>query len=1023
MRGCSILVAAGLAVLLVSAGASADERWFRERVAPVLEAHCVRCHGGPTPKGGLDLTTREGVLAGGESGPAVVPGRVDESLLPGFLSGDEPLMPKGDEPLSREQIAALERWIGDGAAWPEAVVLRDRSRWWSLVPLERPPVPETAEGDSDAAAPVDAGWPRTPVDAFVRAKQRDQGLSPSPAADRRTLIRRLTFDLHGLPPSPDEIDEFLADASPDAWHKLADRLLASPRYGERWGRHWLDVAHYGDTHGYDKDKRRANAWPYRDYVIRAFNEDKPYGQFVGEQLAGDSDGRTGRNGGGGPREAERGGGPHQTRIEATGFIVAGPWDFVGHVELREGTTDKEITRSLDRDDMVMTTMSTFASLTVHCARCHDHKFDPISQQDYYSLQAVFAGVERADRPFDADPQVAVRRTELLAKAGECEQQLAAIHAEAARVAGPELVRIRTRLKELIEQGMGAKRPEYGYHSAIATTPEAVKWVQVDLGRPVAIERVVLIGCHDEFAGIGAGFGFPVQYKVEISDAADFAADVVVAADRTGRDVPNPGVAPQEIAAGGARARYVRVTATRLAHRQNDYIFALAELKVLGPDGVNLAVGAAVTALDSIEAPVRWRKTNLVDGIYVGSDDEDRRREIARLEVDREALLKQSLPPGVQERRATLDERLAAFKAELSALPPQQLVYAAAPEFTPQGAFTPPPRGKPRPIHVLQRGSVTSPGELAGPGTVSCVSGLPARFALSDPDDEATRRTALAGWIADRRNPLTWRSIANRVWHYHFGRGIVETPNDFGRMGARPTHPELLDWLAVELIERGGSLKHIQRQIVTSAVYRQSSAIASDSQLSTLNSQLAMDAGNQSLWRMNRRRLEAEAVRDAVLAASGQLRQTMYGPGFDLFEFEDDHSPRYVYERHDVDDPAAQRRSVYRFVVRSAPDPFLETLDCPDPSLNAARRNTTITSLQALALLNNRFMVRQAEHFAARVAECSPDLEGQIEAAFLLALGRPPRGDEATRLAGYAREHGLANVCRVLFNTNEFVFVD
>ncbi|MFM7163543.1 MAG: DUF1549 domain-containing protein, partial [Planctomycetaceae bacterium] len=325
------------------------------RAAQILERHCVRCHG-TEKRGGLSLASREQALQGGDAGPAFDPADPDGSLLLEQVTGDKPAMPKSAPPLSADEVQTLRDWLAAGAPWPEGRPLVDRQfegrPWWSLLPLRGPAIPA-----------VPAGWEkrvRNPVDAFALSRLAAEGLSPNPEADRVTLIRRLSFDLIGLPPTLAEIERFVNDPAPDAYEQLVDRLLESPRYGERWARHWLDVVHFGETHGYDKDKRRPNAWPYRDYVIDALNSDKPYGRFVEEQVAGDVLY---------PEE------PQAT--VATGFVAAGPWDFVGHVELREGTTDKNITRLLDRDDMVANVMNTFTSLTVHCARCHDHKFDPI----------------------------------------------------------------------------------------------------------------------------------------------------------------------------------------------------------------------------------------------------------------------------------------------------------------------------------------------------------------------------------------------------------------------------------------------------------------------------------------------------------------------------------------------------------------------------------------------------------------------------------------------------------------------
>ena len=674
---------------------------------------------------------------------------------------------------------------------------------------------------------------RNPIDAFVAAKLAEKKLTPSAEADAVTLIRRLTYDLHGLPPAWEEIQNFAADHSPEAYEKLVDRLLASPRYGERWGRHWLDVAHYGESHGYDKDKPRRNAWPYRDYVIRAFNQDKPYTRFVEEQLAGDVLW---------PDEPEA--------TIATGFIAAGPWDFVGHAELREGTTDKEITRLLDRDDMVMTTVSAFVSMTAHCARCHDHKFDPIPQEDYYSLQAVFAGVDRADRPYDPDPRVHAARRVLLEKRRAVMTQLRPLQDEVAGVSSPELKQLDETLSALKVDFAESKKPEL-------------------------------------------------------------------------------------------QPRITQLTADRKAMVQ--------------------------------------------------------------------ALLRQETRDGI----ARLTVELQAVDKELEQLGKPQLVYAAANFFDPQGTFN--FAIVPRPITLLQRGSVESPGKPVGPGALSCVTSLPSRFVLKEGETEGARRAALAHWITARDNMLTWRSIVNRVWQFHFGAGLVDSANDFGHMGSTPTHAELLDWLAVTFRDQGGSFKQLHKLILMSATYRQRSA--------NIPANAAEDADNRYLWRMNRQRLDAESVRDAVLAASGKLDLTMGGPSAEQFWFKDDHSPVYDYSRFDIDSAASYRRSVYRFIVRSAPDPFMDRLDCPDASLITAKRNTTITAIQALALLNNPFMVRQAEHLAARARGLAQQPDQQIAWIYRLTLGRNPGPAEARRLAQFAARNGLENTARAILNSNEFLFVD
>lgn len=991
----AFVLTATLTVALCSRFATADDRntFFDERVAKILERRCLQCHHGVDAKGGLSLETAAAVARGGDSGPALAPGKPDESLLFSMVGGDKPQMPKNAEPLTAGEVATLRQWVEQGAPFPKDATLVDRrfegQAWWSLEPLVRPAIPE-----------LTSPFIRTPVDAFILQALRAKGLSPSHEADRLTLLRRLKFDLHGLPPTPDEVDEFLADASPDAYERLVDRLLASPRYGERWGRFWLDLVHFGETHGYDKDKVRANAWPYRDYVIAAFNRDKPYARFVREQLAGDVF-LPGQDEG----------------TIATGFISAGPWDFVGHVELREGTVDKLIARSNDRDDMVMTAMSTFVSMTVHCARCHDHKFDPIAQADYYRLQAAFAGVDRGDQPYFGESAARARYDALVAEREALRERHKAAVVVMNQTRNPETDSLAARLQGLREriatiEVPAADSPSNGYHSGIEPRADAEKWVQVDLGAALPIDLVRLVPARPTDFPDTPGFGFPVRFKVEVATAADF-SDRQTLADRSAEDDANPRDNAVEIDGQGKMARYVRVTALRLWQRTDDYVFALGELEVEA-GAKNVAGGSAVTALDSIEAG-RWSTKHLVDGFDSRYRLEQIRRADSPLALRREleaeaqaidaekaqkvaALLAES----VREELSVVPGQIAQVEKRLATLPPMKMVYAAA------GI-------PPRTVEILRRGSVRDPGPVVSPGALACVAGLPSVFPPTDPADGRTRRAQLADWIADPRNVLARRSIVNRVWQQHFGKGLVDTPSDFGRMGSLPTHPELLDWLAVEFLEGGESFKALHRLLVTSGVYRQSSR--------QNEAAAAVDAGNRLLWRMNRARLDAEAVRDAALVVAGRLDVTMGGPSDRQFFFKDDHSPVYDYARFDVDEPRANRRAVYRFLVRSVPDPFMECLDCADPSLLAPQRTTTVTSLQALALLNNRFVLRQCERFAERVAAMAPDVEGQIRAAYKLAFGREPGADELRQTAEHARKHGLANVCRLLVNSNEFMFVD
>lgn len=985
----------GVSCLLIAASQvrSDDARAHR-----ILELHCLQCHDAVEAKGGLSLESRDAALQGGDSGSAFIVGKPDESPLLQAVSGEMPDMPKGAAPLSTADREVLRQWIADGAKWPTAP-LKDRraeaTDWWSFQPLVRPAVPSSLISNP---SPDGSGITQNAVDHFLRQAMHEKGLTPSPSADRATLIRRLSFDLIGLPPTPEEVRDFEQDSDQGAYERLVNRLLDHPGYGERWARHWLDVVHFGETHGYDKDKPRPNAWPYRDYVIRAFNEDRPYHRFIEEQLAGDvlypgtADG-----------------------IEALGFISAGPWDFIGHAEVPETKIDGKVARHLDRDDMITNTIQTFCSLTVQCAQCHNHKFDPISQQDYYALQAVFAAVDRTDRKYDKDPEVARQRQQW---SNELKQQQLAIEQIEKTVrerAGEPLTVLMQRIAELEKQAAatpGQYPVEFGYHSGIEPQANTEKWVQVELSQPAELTEIVLRPCHDDFGGIGDGFGFPPAFRVQIADDMAFTQNVRTIAEKS---IANPKLSPVRIPVDKQSAIAIRVTATQLATRKNDFIFSLAELEVLRPDGINAARGASVSSLDSIEAGPRWGKKNLTDGLFPGTKS-DVAEPLAAAKAELAKLWTATITADEQAEFAKHSTARDQLKANLAGLPAQSVTYVGA-VHTGSGAFTGTGAsgGKPRPIHRLSRGNVTQPLEEVGPGALTAVTSLEARFELPQDKPEGERRVALARWIASPLNPLTWRSAVNRIWQHHFGRGLVETPNDFGRNGAPPSHPQLLDWLACELREHQ-SLKHLHRTIVLSAAYRQVSADDP--------AKAKLDGDNRTLWRMNRRRLEAEPLRDAVLATSGLLNSMMYGPSFQDFVVEHpEHSPHYEYRLHDPRDTTCFRRSVYRFLVRSQPEPFMASLDCADPSMQVDRRNESVSPLQALSLWNDAFMLTTARIAEEKSKDTNHSLEDQISRAWLYCFSRPiPEQDQAA-LVALAREHGMSAVWRVLWNSNRFVFVE
>ncbi|MBE2282536.1 MAG: DUF1553 domain-containing protein [Prosthecobacter sp.] len=954
---------------------------FVREVRPIFEKHCYECHGAEKQKNDYRLDIKAVALK------HVKPGQSAESTLFRFVSGlekDTPMPPKSK--LSSAELETLKRWIDEGANWPDGVdvaKLEDKTDWWAFKPLK------VASDSAEDSAKLELKLKPLSIDAFIEAKLKEKGLTPAPRADVRTLIRRLFFDLTGLPPTPSDLSDW-SDLSDERYEQLVDHLLASPRHGERWARHWLDAVHYGETHGYDKDKPRFNAWPYRDYVIRALNNDKPYARFIEEQIAGD---------GLYPGTVDG--------ITALGFIAAGPWDYIGHAEVPETKLDGKIARHLDRDDMVQNAIGTVCSLTIQCAQCHNHKFDPITQEDYYSLHAVFAAIDRTEVDYYPDDASMQKFAALQKQKKRLADQIAALEAPLKQKAGEAYTALSKRIDGAAEKGANPNaKPDFGWHSAISPTQDATKWVQVDLGKSVQVERIVLKPCYDDYGKIGGGFGFPVRFKVEVSDDPEFKTGVSLVwrkHDATFmQDFANPGLKPFESGTAGddgVTGRFVRVTAVKLASRRGDYIFALAELEVYdSKTGPNLAAGKPVTSLDSIEAPPRWRKTNLTDGIAPESRSEEDKKQLIR---QRDALM---LAQADEARK----KQLVALRKERDsqpALPAPQKVYAGAVHYG-SGAFKG-THGTPRTIQVLKRGDLKQPAQEVGPNTIQALAGLfDIPFAVWG-HNESDRRAALAKWITHPNNALTWRSIVNRVWQHHFGRGLVETANDFGRMGAKPSHPELLDWLAVTFRDDlGGSLKKLHKLIVMSEAYRRTS----------FPTRSGNELENSFYARQTRRKLDAEAVRDSILAVSGKLDLTMGGPSFQDFVIDKpQHSPHYEYHLHDPEDPKSHRRSIYRFIVRSQQQPFMTVLDCADPSMRVDKRNESLSPLQALAMMNNGLTVTMAKHFAAHA--------GSVKRAFQLALAREPTAEELAALEDYAKREGLENACRVILNLNEFSFVD
>jgi mono/diheme cytochrome c family protein len=924
-------------------------------VSAILADQCVSCHGPAQKKGGLDLSRRATALRGGKSGTAIVPGSADQSLLVDKVADGE-MPPKGA--LTSEQIGAFRAWVQAGAAYVGEPLSARRAGadWWSLRPIgsSRPVLPAPRGPAAAGAGPAE--WIKTPIDAFICAGLVSSGLKPSPTAEPAALIRRVTFDLTGLPPSPEEVDAFVAAivSDPTAYGKLVDRLLASPHYGERWGRHWLDVVRFGESQGYETNLPRPGAWPYRDYVIRAFNRDTPFPRFVLEQLAGDADKTDWLN------------------QAATGFLVGGTHDIVGNQTV-EGMLQQ---RADDLDDMITATGTAFLGLTIQCARCHDHKFDPIAQTDYYGFQAIFAGVNHAER-------------ELSASASESrEREAAAIAAELAR----------------IEQRLDAYEPLTRPDRDTPVRPMVNPRRNVERFGPVKARmvRLTILATADRTE--------PCIDEVEVYTVDPIAGLPLDQASP--RAVVNVALA----SAGGtasASSEYPDAAIHKIVHL-ND-----------GRLGNGRSWISRVPGKGSVT--ITWPEAATIDRVIWGRDREDVYRDRlatdyyveAALEPDRWQVVASSLdrvayrpdgpagqtnkpakmisPEAASGERASLIVLQAQLRARLSQLGSTLKVYA--------GTFT-----QPGATHLLVRGDPTRKGVQVRPATVAAIK--PA-LVLEPEAPEYGRRAGLARWIADPANPLPARVMVNRIWHYHFGRGIVATPSDFGFNGGSPSHPELLDWLASTYIAGGWRLKPIHRLIVMSAVYRQSSRLDARGQ--------AVDRDNRLLWRMTTRRLEAESVRDAILATSGRIDTRMGGPGYNIWEANTNYVA--VYKPRPQLGPDAFRRMVYQFKPRSQPDPTFSAFDCPDAALVAPRRNISTTALQALNLLNSRFVIQQAADFAQRLeAEAGTDPARQAQRGFRLAFGREPSSAERSAAVALIASHGSAAFCRALYNANEFVYV-
>lgn len=985
--------------------------FFRRAVEPIFRTHCFECHSHAAGEmnGGLTLDWRSGLTDGGGRGPAIVPGHPERSLLIQAVRHQHAELKMPEQKLATDQIAILEKWVREGAfdpriTNPESAAMAEKTDWWSLRPLVRPAVPQNGA--------------RHPIDAFIREQLLTKGLASvdGPRVSRaasRTLVRRLMVDLHGLHPEPDELTAVADDVTEIEWAKYVDQLLSSPHYGERLARHWFDTIHFADTHGFEHDELRPNAWRYRDYVIDRFNRDISWAQFVREQLAADVLF---------PDDV--------SSLAGLGFLGAGPYD-----RSAAGTAPKNF-EYLDRDDLVTQVMTSFVSTTANCARCHTHKFDPVTQEDYFALQAVFAGIGKGEVTYDADPDVTAqrRRWKSLLTAAEKLDDSVLMSAEA---------------NVLVAEWESSADQEAAWQTL---NPEDVFSVGGATLNLLADGSVLASGLRpdtDVYTFSSASLLGPGRSNVDAGSALparltairlDVLTDDSLPMRGPGR-VDNGNLHLNEIAAelivpGESEVRSLKFARATADFDQSGWTIAMAidgnEQTAWGIHPKSGESHHAVFALEqATDVPAGATLRIILRQIH------GRGHLIGRFRLsvtDSAAGTAVVLPSEVldgfavpHELRSTAQQRaVAAFalaaraRDELSRLPEPLRVYAAAKVATNE-------RGEirfaqPREIRLLKRGEIMVPvGEPIVPGALSAIAVLPGRFSEINVANEGERRAALAEWIVSPQNPLTWRSIANRVWQHQFGRGLSETPGDFGRMGSLPTHPELLDWLACELRDGGGSLKGLHRLILTSETWRQSSAITAGDSAKALS----IDPDNQFLWRMNRRRMDAETFRDSVLRVCGRLDFTMGGSGFQHFSTRPGTqvTPVVDYTNFDWDKPGAARRSIYRVVWRGMPDPLMDALDFPDAAMLAPKRGESSSALQALALWNNDFVLHHCGVLAQRAEAAEKQVSEQIEFLYRHVLLREPTVHEQSMMSDYAAQFGLAAVSRVLVNSNEFLFVD
>ncbi len=992
--------------------------FFESKVRPLLAEQCYGCHGSKAVQGGLRLDTKEAILHGGDHGAALVAGKPEQSLLikaVQYTDKSLQMPPRGR--LSNAQIAVLMEWVKRGAPDPRTAVpasggrvidIAQGKKHWAFQPLKPAALPTVKR----------TGWAKNPIDRFILAKLESKGMKPNPYANRRTLIRRATFDMLGLPPTPEEVNAFVNDPAPDAWEKVVDRLLASPHYGERWGRHWLDLARYADSHGYEQDYDRPYAYAYRDFVIKALNADLPYNQFIQWQLAGDE------------LEPE-----NPLALAATGYLGAG----VHSTQITKNQVEKE--RYDELDDMLSTTGTAILGLSIGCARCHNHKYDPIPNRDYYRMLSTFTTTVRSDMDVNTDPQ-GYRKAKaafdadhapLLADLQKYEKgelvQRCAQWLKSPNVRKP-VAAWNTLTFSAVKSAGGAtltsqpdgsvlasgKNPDFDTYTFTATTRlTEITAIRLEaLAHPSFVKGGPGRASNGNFAltdfrVTAAPLHLPnkaMPLKLVRPRATFQQAGLPIAAAIDGDPKSAWAVDPQF---GKDHAAAFELE-TPIGYPEGTVLTFTLKFEnntghSIGRPRLSLTTAAPTLPLNAPARPERIAALLATPNL-----------DLATLsETDRDALLDwyKTLDAEWQIRSAQVQAHL----AQMPQPPLQKMMICsegvtAIRTHTQGGDFL-------EQTHFLKRGDVNQKDGVATQGFLQVL--MPAseaekRWQVAPPPGSHTsyRRRSLAAWITDTdagAGSLLARVAVNRLWQHHFGRGIVGTPSDFGTQGDKPSHPELLDWLASELVRNGWRLKPLHRLMLTSAAYLQSAA--------DNPAQAKLDPQNRLCWRFNRRRLEAEPVRDALLAVSGELDTTMFGPG--------------------TLDEGMKRRSIYFTVKRSRLIPTLMIFDAPDALLSLPVRSTTTIAPQALMLMNNDHVRDYARTLAHRIAP-KPETPANeaITTGYLLALSRPPAPQELTdtlaflqsqvalyRAAGQSNPAELAmnDFAQVLLGLNEFLYIE